>query len=311
MPKISIIVPIYNVERYLPACLDSVLNQTFTDFEIICINDGSTDGCGQILSDYATKDSRIKVITQKNQGVSVARNTGIQSATADYIAFVDSDDELAPTFLEKMYNTITQTNSDVVWCDFQQGEIKKDWPNNETEPQIYTDPFDRFVMECPNMQMSTVNKLYRREIVQKCPFVAGLKYGEDVVFLHQFMYQAKQVAHVPEQLYFYREREGSAIHTPLCQKMIDDAIIIVRSLITFFENKHMNKKTQVILHQKLAKRLFKFCVLEPKRKDKEHLEQWYAYTRPILKHLKEQGIYRPRFLTIKNRIKSWNFLKGK
>ena len=311
MPKISIIVPIYNVERYLPACLDSVLNQTFWDFEVICINDGSPDGCGQILAEYAQKDSRIKVITQENQGVSVARNTGVQLATADYIAFVDSDDELAPTFLERMYNTITQTNSDVVWCDFQQGEIKKDWPNNETEPQIYTDPFNRFVIECPNMQMVIWNKLWCKEIVQKCPFIAGLKYGEDVVFLHQALYNTQQIAYLSEKLYFYREREGSVVHSSFNQKMIDDAIVVVRSLITYFKDKNIKDKTYRILHHKLAKRLFKFCVLEPKRKDKEHLEQWYVYTRPILKHLKEQGIYRPHFLTIKNRIKSWNFLKGK
>lgn len=311
MPKISIIVPIYNVERYLSQCLDSIISQTFTDFEIICINDGSPDNCGQILAEYAQKDSRIKVITQENQGVSVARNTGIQSATADYIAFVDSDDELAPTFLEKMYDTITQTNSDVVWCDFQQGEIKKDWFNNETEPQIYTDPFNRFVVENPNMQMVIWNKLWRKEIVQKCPFIAGLKYGEDVVFLHQALYNTQQIAYLSEKLYFYREREGSVVHSSFNQKMIDDAIVVVRSLITYFKDKNIKDKTYRILHQKLAKRLFKFCVLEPKRKDEAHLEQWYAYTRPILKQLKEQGIYRPRFLTIKNRIKSWIFLKGK
>ena len=310
MPEISVIVPVYNVEKYLPACLDSILNQTFTDFEVICINDGSPDNCEQILAEYTKKDSRIKVITQANQGVSVARNTGVQSATADYVAFVDSDDELAPTFLERMYETITQTNSDVVWCDFQQGEISLKWPERKAQPQVYGNPFDRFVMECPNMQMSTVNKLYRREIVQKCPFIAGLKYGEDVVFLHQALYNTRQIAHLPEKLYFYREREGSAIHTPLCQKIIDDAVVVVRSLITYFEDKTISDKTYRILHEKLAKRLFKFFVLEPKRKDKANIDKWYAYTRPILNRLKEKGIYRPQYLTLKNRIKSWNFLKG-
>ncbi len=311
MPRVSIIIPIYNVAKYLPACLDSVIHQTLADIEIICVNDGSPDNCGDILSEYAKKDNRIKVITQLNQGVSVARNTGVRMANADYIAFVDSDDELAPTFLERMYQTITKTGSDVVWCDFVQGTISPKWETKTTQSYIYDYPFDGFVTECLNMQMVIWNKLWRKEIVQKCPFIAGLKYGEDIVFLHQALYLAQTAVHIPEQLYFYREREGSVVHSSFCQKMIDDAVVTVRSLITYFENKTVNDKTYRLLHQKLAKRLFKFFVLEPKRKDKENLAQWDTYTRPILKQLKEQGIYRPQFLTLKNRIKSWMFLKGK
>ena len=102
MPKISIIIPVYKVEEYLPACLDSVLAQTFTDWEAICVNDGSPDNCGAILAEYAQKDSRIKVISQENQGVSVARNKALENAQGEYISFLDSDDELAPTFLQKM-----------------------------------------------------------------------------------------------------------------------------------------------------------------------------------------------------------------
>ena len=151
MPKISIIIPVYKVEAYLPACLDSVLAQTFSDWEAICVNDGSPDNCGKILSEYAQKDSRIKVITQENQGVSVARNKALENAQGKYICFLDSDDELAPTFLQKMYQAIMDTNSDMVWCDFQQGEVKQPWQEQNADIKVYTNAFDKFIEEKPNM----------------------------------------------------------------------------------------------------------------------------------------------------------------
>ena len=102
MPKISVIVPVYNVEKYLARCLDSIINQTLADIEIICINDGSTDNSLEILNDYAKKDSRIKIIDQTNAGLSCARNAGMQIAQGEYIGFVDSDDWIDLDFYEKL-----------------------------------------------------------------------------------------------------------------------------------------------------------------------------------------------------------------
>ena len=311
MPKISVIIPIYNVEKYLRHCLDSVLNQTFQDFEVICVNDGSPDKCADILAEYEQRDSRIKVITQENQGVSVARNTAIQNATGEYISFLDSYDEFAPTFLEKMYNAITTTNADMVWCDYQRGTEKRPWQITHNQIKIYSHPFDTFILQKPNMQMAIWNKLWRKELVLPHPFISGLVHWEDVVFLHQALYQTKQVAYLPETLIFYRKREGSAVHSSFCQKVVDNNILTVKILCEHFATKPMNNQIHRILHTKLAKRLFKFCVLEPKRKDKDNLEKWYAYTRSLLAELKQNGIYQPQYLTLKNRIKSWLFLKGK
>ena len=111
--KISIIVPCYNVEKYLPECLDSLLNQTFKYFEIICVNDGSNDSTLSILEKYSKKDSRIKIISQKNKGLSGARNTGIDAAKGDYIAFLDSDDWVDNNFYLKLYEAITKHNCDI------------------------------------------------------------------------------------------------------------------------------------------------------------------------------------------------------
>lgn len=113
MPKVSVIIPVYNTEKYLRKCLDSVCNQTLSDIEIICVNDCSPDNSLEILNEYAQKDNRIKVINfEENKGVSIARNTGIDSATGEFIGFVDADDFVDLDFYEKLYNKATETGAD-------------------------------------------------------------------------------------------------------------------------------------------------------------------------------------------------------
>ena len=121
-PLISIIIPVYNVEKYLSECLDSVIAQTYQNWEAICVNDGSPDNCGAILDQYASTDPRIKVIHQENRGVSDTRNVGLKQAIGEYITFLDSDDMLYPQFLEYMLNTIQKDNSDIVCCDKLKGK---------------------------------------------------------------------------------------------------------------------------------------------------------------------------------------------
>lgn len=120
MPKVSVIIPVYNVEQYLKTCLDSVINQTLQDIEIICVDDGSTDGSLDILRDYEKKDLRLKVLTQKNQHAGVARNNGLKAATGEYLSFLDSDDFFDLHMLEDMYNKAKKDDSDVVVCGFYQ-----------------------------------------------------------------------------------------------------------------------------------------------------------------------------------------------
>ena len=116
---ISVIVPIYKVEKYLHKCIDSILAQTYTNLEIILVDDGSPDNCGKICDEYAAKDSRIKVIHQPNGGLSAARNAGLDIATGDYIGFVDSDDYIAPDMYEKLYNALVKNDADMAICDYQ------------------------------------------------------------------------------------------------------------------------------------------------------------------------------------------------
>ena len=117
MPKISVIVPVYNVEEYLDVCLDTIIMQTFKDFEVICVDDGTQDSSGEILDKYALFDKRIKVIHQENKGLSGARNTGVEAANGEYIMFVDSDDYISPLMLENLYKNVKQNKSDFVFCN--------------------------------------------------------------------------------------------------------------------------------------------------------------------------------------------------
>ena len=294
----------------MPDCLNSVLAQTFKDWEAICVNDGSPDKCGEILAEYAQKDNRIKVINQENQGVSVARNKALENTTGEYICFLDSDDEFAPTFLEKMHQAIVETNADVVWCDYQQGKKKQPWKEKETDIQIYENAFDRFIEENPNMQSVIWNKLYKREQVKNIEFPTDISVSEDLFFLYKAMYRFKQAVHIPNKLYFYRKRLGSAMNHGLSERLIRGNIQTAVAFEVFFKDKELSSKSRKILNQKIAKRIFKFAVLEPKRKDKQNLDKWYTLTRPLLAELKEKGIYHPKYLTLKNQFKSWMFLKG-
>ena len=135
MAKVSVIVPVYNVEKYLDVCLDSLINQTFDDFEIICINDGSTDSCLNILRQYAKLDRRIKIFSQKNLGLSAARNAGMKQANGEYIVFVDSDDFLSPVALEKMHTNMSENDTDFMFSyayQIQPSEFKLwELPNNK------------------------------------------------------------------------------------------------------------------------------------------------------------------------------------
>ncbi|MBQ4472318.1 MAG: glycosyltransferase family 2 protein [Alphaproteobacteria bacterium] len=311
MPQISIIIPVYKVEKYLPACLDSVLAQTVQDWEAICVNDGSPDKCGEILKKYAKKDKRIKVIVQKNLGISVARNNALKQVKGDYICFLDSDDELNPTFFEKMLKSLEETGADVASCDYQQGTQKVKWPQNNLAAQSYTNVFDVFLAEKVKMGACIWNKMYKANLLKGLRFSKELGIGEDLFFLYQVLYKAQKAVVIPAVLYFYRVRKNSAMNSGLSPKIVLGNIKTAELLSDYFKTKELSPKTRKILDKKIAKRIFKFSVLEPKRKDKKNLKKWYALTHPLLKKLKQQGIYQPKYLTLKNRLKSWWFLRGK
>ena len=311
MPKVSILIPVYDVEQYLPTCLDSVLAQTLHDWEAICVNDGSPDKCGEILEKYAQKDSRIKIITKENQGLSAARNDALNLAEGDYICLLDSDDELAPEFLEQMCDLLDQSGADIALCQTQQGEEQPNWQKTAVNIQSYVHPFDAYMQGQLKTFASIWGKLYTKEIAKGLNFNNEISQGgEDLLYLYQALYQAKRVISTSQTLHFYRKRPNSVMTSKLSERFVSANIKTAELMMNYFKDKELSSKTRQILNQKIAKRIFKFTVLEPKRKDKKNLATWYAKMRPLLADLKKKGIYQPKYLTLKNQFKSWLFLRN-
>lgn len=218
MVKVSVIVPVYKVEKYLDVCLDSILNQTFEDFEVICINDGSPDSCIDILRQYSLLDKRIKVYSQKNQGLSAARNLGMKYAGGEFITFVDSDDFLSPVALERMYQNITENKSDYmfsyVYQVFPERLLFWELPNiKEFKKAIQKPVFNENDLDAEfylKFIFSAWAKMYRREFIKNFSFPEGLIF-EDLPFFASCYLNAKKISYDFEPLYFYRKNPNSII----------------------------------------------------------------------------------------------------
>ena len=208
MPKVSVIVPVYNVEQYIEKCLESLVNQTLQDIEIIIVNDGSTDGSEEIIKKYLNKYSnKIKYLTKTNGGLSDARNYGLPYATGEYIAFLDSDDYVDNTIYEKMYNKAIEENCDFVECDF----IWK-YDNKEVKDcgYIYKDKHEMLA----NARVVAWNKLIKKELIDNLnlQFPKGLRY-EDVDFFYRLIPHIKKFGFVKEFLIYYIQRPTSIANT--------------------------------------------------------------------------------------------------
>lgn len=209
---ISVIVPIYNVEQYLQRCVDSIIKQTYTNLEIILVDDESPDHCGEICDYYAHKDGRIKVIHQKNKGLSGARNAGIEIAKGRYIAFVDSDDYIEPNMYEVLYNDIKKYNAGLSICnryyEFEDGRrVERYRQNGETN--VYSGK--EAIIEMNNyssFDMSAWDKLYKRELFEKIRFPEG-KLSEDFFVMYKLLDMAQIVTFNPTHLYIYVQRNNS------------------------------------------------------------------------------------------------------
>lgn len=213
---ISVIVPIYNVEMYLERCIQSIQNQTYTNLEIILVDDGSPDKCGEICDRYAALDDRIKVIHKANGGLADARNCGIDIATGEYIAFVDSDDFIHPQMYEKLAEVIKLQQADVVissWKKVRQNEqICFEKISGTTDIKLLDrDDIQSSYFEQPDSRITyTVawNKLYRRTCFEEQRFPKG-KLHEDEFVTFKILYNADKVAYIPDELYFYLVRDVS------------------------------------------------------------------------------------------------------
>lgn len=209
---ISVIIPVYNVEKYISECLESLINQTYKNLEIILINDGSRDNSGAICDKYKEKDSRIKVIHKENGGVSLARNSGLEIAKGDYIAFVDGDDYLDKEYFEKLLKILKEKQVEIVLCGFN-----KVYDNNTekvTKGKNLVMRKEEFLKDILNVQGGAGivhSKLWKKEAMQGIKFDKEIKIGEDSFFCIQAVKNVNNVYVLDEALYNYRFNNTSAV----------------------------------------------------------------------------------------------------
>ena len=214
-PKVSVIIPVYNGENFLNKCLDCVCSQSLKDIEILCINDGSTDSSPKILQEYAKKDKRIKVINQKNQGLSASRNNAIKMAKGKYLAFVDADDYVNKIFLEELYKAILKEKADVAVGNIIRIDNKKeDKLLVLKKEQIATKTDDIFRLFNIPKTCYVWNKLYERKfIINNSLFFKEGIYFEDIIWSSQVAQKAKKVVSVPTAEYIYVYNKDSIVAT--------------------------------------------------------------------------------------------------
>ena len=225
MPEVSVIIPVYNTARYLSECLESVYTQTLHDIEIICINDGSMDHSLQILKDFQHKDARIKIIDQKNAGVSAARNAGLKVATGKYVAFVDSDDTLKASYLEVLYEAAQRYRTDLVIAQPTEHHVLKS-KQLYLENQIKSNVLPIFFSH--DSLNAVWNRLYLNAIIKdsNLRFPVGKTHAEDAEFNIEFLMHVRRLYVLDYSGYHYRETPDSATRNPARHPYLQNAVDI-------------------------------------------------------------------------------------
>lgn len=224
--KVSIIIPVYGVEKYLKECLDSVINQTYSNLEIILIDDESPDQCPVICDEYALKDNRIKVIHKKNGGAGSARNAGLKICTGEYICFVDSDDYVYPDYVEVLLEQLIKNNADISVVNymylFKDGLVENDFLMQERD-YTSTEYLKEFLNRCNSSLMT--NKLFKRNVLKNLFFVEGRRI-DDEFFTYQAVMRANRITQTSKNLYIYRMRASGVMRTAFnyYEKILGDQI---------------------------------------------------------------------------------------
>ncbi|MBD5402939.1 glycosyltransferase [bacterium] len=243
---VSVIVPVYNVEKYLKRCLNSLINQTLKNIEIICINDGSTDKSAKILNEYSS-DKRIKIINQQNSGPSISRNKGINIAKGEYIGFIDSDDWVDLDFYEKLYKSATKHNTDIATAGIiRLHKLHKKYHLKITKEEISNNTNEKFLLcDCPEKSY-VWNKIYKTEWLKSnnLKFEEGIIY-EDVIFTPEVLFYSDKIVTVPNTYYYYWRRKNSLI-TQRHKKAQIDSVYAHNKAKEFINNHNIDISQQEV-----------------------------------------------------------------
>lgn len=242
--KISIIVPVYKVEAYIHKCVDSILNQTFKDFEIILINDGSPDNCGHICDEYAKKDDRVKVIHKENGGLSDARNAGLNIARGDYVGFVDSDDWIEPDMYELLYNMCEENQCDIANCTstihFKHKVVKNGTHSLEIHNRKQA---MEFMLKGELYDEVVWTKLFKRSLLEDIRFSVGIIY-EDTAFTYKVIHKSERVCCIGAPKYHYIKRDDSTMDRAIKNIRID-GVLIYDEMYKFMD-KHYSELRNIV-----------------------------------------------------------------
>lgn len=251
-PQISVIVPVYNTEKYLRRCIDSILAQTFTDFELLLIDDGSTDGSGAICDEYALKDSRVRVFHESNSGVSSARNLGLNNVRGEWISFVDSDDWIDTDYYRCLMRKAENANADVVMCDFYFATDNNQKQNIFRYEDCIHNDLGSYISTVWNVVWNGVHRriLYERYNIL---FPLGITFCEDFHVMVRLLFYAQNVQILHSPLYYYYNRDDSACNS-FCLKSSEDEIDVCTEIKGFLQENQVYKRN---IRKSLAQRLLK------------------------------------------------------
>lgn len=236
---ISVIVPVYNVAEYLPECVESIIKQTYTNLEIILVDDGSTDECPKICDEYAEQDSRIRVIHKKNGGLSDARNAGLDVCTGEWIGFVDSDDYIDKNMYLKLYKAAVENASDISVCHFINAENGKFDKKRLTSKMIFDSKDDMIhqVFSRGRGTLSACLKLYKKHIFNGLRFPKGINF-EDAYIILSVIKNAFRMTVIVDNLYFYRKRTGSITKAITWNKHMWDGIFVYKYNLAILQKEY-------------------------------------------------------------------------
>ena len=294
----SVIVPVYNVETYLPRCLDSIMDQDFEDYEVIIVDDGSTDGSGKLADQYAEKyPKRIQVIHQKNQGLGGARNTGIEAAQGDYYLFVDSDDTIEPNTLSELWHKVSQTGAQIICFGMksvnENGKVIAEVIDAQAHPQLFTLEEDKSIL-CDSP--SACNKLFHRDLFRKTGIRFPLRvWYEDVWVTPKLLMIAEKIAVTDRSYYHYFQHTGSIMHNSDIERNLE-IIDALDHILVYYKNQGVFEQYKRELEFLAIKHIFiaasvRILRVDPKsrllQKIKEYMDNTFPtyYTNPYIKTL--------------------------
>lgn len=272
MKKVSVIVPVYNVEKYLDRCLESLVNQTLSDIEIIVINDGSKDSSLDIINKYLKNyKDKMKLIDQKNCGISVARNNGIKIAQGKYLGFVDSDDFVDVSMFEKLYNSIEKSKSDIVVCNYLKYQDKNNILKIDVVKNVHSDNIYKSPDMINSIDYAPWNKLYKRELFDNIEFPVNKKY-EDLNTILKVFLNAKSISTLNSYLYFYRVNELG--ETLTINNKVGDILFIIDDLLKYSKSQDKYYLLEDEFKKMAVDKLFYYLILSYQLKDKHYIMEF-------------------------------------